>query len=437
MTTTTAPARVLFCPVTPHPDAVAAIARYAPQAEQPDVTGNKYAYWREISARWTGEADLIIIEQDIEIAADTIASLEDCPEPWCVFAYPIFRRKIRLRVGLGCTKISAAAQRQVTARAIAEGFALCRDCKGAGCWWHLDGRVSAMLKHAGYAPHVHGDVIHHHDYHGPADGPAKDWWPVEWYFEEDTSQSPARRVISEPMDFSATPRQAAMAAEDIARMVIAVAADPSLAPPIPDDDPAYPLLFGGETARQVPVALPVQYPEARAFETDKVAQGYLPVYREITDYLGPAARVCEIGVLNGGSLATWKELFPQGTVAGVDIDPGMIWPEGTTRIVAAQNDPDLPDLLSEHEIEWDLIVDDASHDGALTRTAFENLWPLVSPGGFYVIEDWFTGFGDYHGPCKSPEMLVFVQSLLEYLHRDSDVASIGYRYGMAIVRKKA
>jgi predicted O-methyltransferase YrrM len=36
----------------------------------------------------------------------------------------------------------------------------------------------------------------------------------------------------------------------------------------------------------------------------------------------------------------------------------------------------------------DLVIDDASHLLAETRTSFEILFPLVRPGGVYVIEDW-------------------------------------------------
>ena len=172
------------------------------------------------------------------------------------------------------------------------------------------------------------------------------------------------------------------------------------------------------------------------YHTDKVAQGYMPAYLDIAADLGPAARVCELGVFSGGSLAAWQQIFPQGLVAGVDVNPDMGWPPGTIRIVASQDDPALPGLLLEHAGEWDLIVDDASHDGALTAAALEHLWPLVAPGGFYVIEDWFVGFADYAGACKSPAMLNVAQGLLERLRPGTDTEWVSYRYGMAVIRKK-
>lgn len=423
VTVSAAPARVLCCQVSPHPDAMAALERYAPQAELPDVRGDNYAYWREIAARWTGESDLIIIEQDIEIGPDTVRELEECNQDWCCFAYPIFRTRVRLRLGLGCTKVSAAAQRKVTPEAIAEGFKLCAQCKGKGCWWHLDGRIATMLKRAGLFPHVHGDVQHHHDYEtGVPDG--ADGKPIEWMFDEQANYEVAQ-VIDPDLIGLASPVQSPRAAIQAANHMLRVQEQLRVVP-----------------AKQVPLGVMAPFPlgvvpAPKAYDTDKVQQGYMPAYNGIADMIGGAARVCELGVERGGSLATWRDLFQNGLIAGVDISEDALWPAGTVKIVCGQDDPRLPFILKAHAEAWDLIVDDASHDGAKTRAAFENLWPLVSPGGFYVIEDWFVGYPEYQGPCRSPEMLALAESLLGRLRKDSDTESVSYRYGMAIVRKKA
>jgi hypothetical protein len=425
--TAVADAWVLFCPVAPHPAAVTALEKYAPQAEIADVSGDNYAYWREIRERWTGERDLIIVEQDIEVGPDTIASLEGCAQDWCCYAYPIFRTKVRLRVGLGCTKISAAAQRKIPAATVEEGFTSCAACRGKGCWWHLDGRISHLLKRAGYFPHVHGDVTHHHDYEA-AGVEGVDGRPIEWHFEEGGDMAPALVInpdLLPPAIPVTDPRLAAVAANDMLRVAERLAADSSLLTPLRD--------VPGAVMTPYPVG---KTPAPRAYDTDKVDQGYMPSYNHIADQLGTAARVCEIGVLGGGSLVTWQDLFQHGTVAGVDQDPRAHWPPGTIRIVAGQDDPALPSMLRKYADAWDLIVDDASHDGDLTAATFGLLWPLVSPGGFYVIEDWFVGYQDYHGACKSPGMLVLAQSLLERLRQNSDTESVSYRYGMAIIRKK-
>lgn len=192
------------------------------------------------------------------------------------------------------------------------------------------------------------------------------------------------------------------------------------------------------------------------YDTDKELTGYVPVYRAIAARLGPAARVCELGVQAGGSLRMWQDLFPCGLVAGVDVNPGAQWPEGTIRILCDQDSDQLPGILREHAPAWDLIVDDASHAGAKTRRSFDLLWPLISPGGFYVIEDWFIGLPHFRQAQHNanvhvsydPGLLQLVQDLLTrldrpypgseetaHLPRDSDVESVDCRYGLAVVRK--
>jgi len=427
MAVATGTARVLCCTVSPHEQAMAALGDYAPQAEVLDVTGDNYAYWNAIAERWTGERDLIIVEQDIEIGPDTITTMESCKQDWCCYAYPIFRTKVRLRVGLGCVKISAAAQRRIPVKNIAEGFESCAQCRGKGCWWHLDGRVAHMLKRAGYFPHVHGDVTHHHDYETGMTEDAEGGVPVAWHHEEDADMTPALVVnpdIIPPPAVAQSSREAIASANAMLRFQEMIAAKPELLTPL-----------YAPSGSMTPFPLPIWQPP-KAYETDKVDQGYMPVYNAIADQLGGKANVCELGVQRGGSLLTWKDLFPKGIIMGVDQDPRSYWPDGVIRVVLGQDDPDLPGILSQHSSQWDLIVDDASHDGNLTARAFGLLWPLISPGGFYVIEDWFVGYPEYDGPCKSPEMLDLARSLLERLRRDSDTESVSYRYGMAIIRKK-
>lgn len=169
------------------------------------------------------------------------------------------------------------------------------------------------------------------------------------------------------------------------------------------------------------------------FATDKVKHGYLPTYLRIAAELGPSARVCEIGVHQGHGLDMFQALFPDGLIAGVDSNPDCEWPDGPRRIVASQDDPGLFVLLGNYSLAWDLIVDDASHDGGLTVATLRLLWPLLAPGGFYVIEDWMVGL-DWPGYDDS--MLLAVQGLLPLLTRDGDVEDITYRYGLAVLRKR-
>jgi len=171
--------------------------------------------------------------------------------------------------------------------------------------------------------------------------------------------------------------------------------------------------------------------------TDKYMSGYIPVYENIAELLGPGAAVCEVGVFRGGSLILWQQLFPDsGTIVGVDIDPMAVWPDGTVQVVAQQDDPELPGRLSNLSPKgFDLIVDDASHIGPPTYRTFLNLWPMVKPGGFYVIEDWCVGFPTY--PTYDDSMMAMAMGMINLFgDPDGDVHSIGYSYGMIVTRKK-
>lgn len=169
------------------------------------------------------------------------------------------------------------------------------------------------------------------------------------------------------------------------------------------------------------------------FNTDKIYRhGYFPSYVQLAGILGPKARVLEIGVENGESLRMWQSLFPLGEVTGVDINPNAVFPAGTRKIIASQTSPRLAELGP-----FDLIVEDASHDGKLSRDTFDLLFPRVAPGGFYVVEDWFVGVEEYIDGAYDPVMLETVQHFLTLLTKDSDCESVSCRYGMAILQKRS
>lgn len=166
--------------------------------------------------------------------------------------------------------------------------------------------------------------------------------------------------------------------------------------------------------------------------TDKYDLGYVPTYEQIAAELGEKAHILEVGVYHGESLKLWRELFPAGLIVGVDNNPGAIWPEDTVRIVADQSDPSLRIDL-EPLAPFDLVVEDASHDGNLSRATLDIVWPLVRPGGYYVIEDWQVGFPSWAGHDDS--MLRMAEGLLAKLEHPTDL-EITYRHGQIILRHR-
>lgn len=174
-------------------------------------------------------------------------------------------------------------------------------------------------------------------------------------------------------------------------------------------------------------------PEIFDIRTDKIwGHGYYPHYLRIAADLGPAARVLELGVDQGRSLRLWQVLFPMGDVAGVDNYQDAKWPEGTTRIYSRQDAPELAELSGPR----DLIVDDGSHDGPITRNSLNVLWPVLAPGGYYVIEDWWVWRqpGSMLDMARDLPELIFGHHLADHLER-CDVEDITFRWGMIVLRK--
>jgi hypothetical protein len=174
---------------------------------------------------------------------------------------------------------------------------------------------------------------------------------------------------------------------------------------------------------------------APLFSTDKIPRYYASYLRIAAD-LGIFARVCEVGVAYGGSLTMWRALFPCGDITGVDNSAERTWPEGVNRLIMDQNDPGLPRALGG---TFDLIVDDASHEGFKTRRTFDLLWPLVNPGGYYVVEDWMAALEDGEwGPSWGQGLLRTVESFLPLLggKEPGEADAIDYRWGLCIIHRR-
>jgi predicted O-methyltransferase YrrM len=123
---------------------------------------------------------------------------------------------------------------------------------------------------------------------------------------------------------------------------------------------------------------------------------FLQFYRELQQR--QPKNILEVGILEGGSLVLFDKLYKPEKLVGVDIRREPIEPLERYRENRAhvrplydtsQNDQSLPATLSgEFPDGIDLIVDDASHQYELSRATFHLCFPLLKPGGLYVIEDW-------------------------------------------------
>lgn len=121
-------------------------------------------------------------------------------------------------------------------------------------------------------------------------------------------------------------------------------------------------------------------------------------------------KVLELGICRGGGLAIWRELFPDAEVHGVDHDLYQVMPwtvahfREDSRICV--HDMHLPSARVAELGEFDLIVDDGEHGPGAVFPAFQQCWPMLRPGGLYVVEDWRQEF------LKPQELVTYFASRL-------------------------
>lgn len=137
------------------------------------------------------------------------------------------------------------------------------------------------------------------------------------------------------------------------------------------------------------------------YNTDKIQHEYLKTYDPIfSDYVDKEINLLELGILKGGSLLLWRDYFQKGKIFGIDLDaPAQLNNEERISVFSgSQQDVKFLTKVAENVPGgFDIIIDDASHIGKLTKTSFWHLFENhLKHGGLYVIEDWGTGYwGDW------------------------------------------
>lgn len=131
--------------------------------------------------------------------------------------------------------------------------------------------------------------------------------------------------------------------------------------------------------------------------------GYLRLYDQFLSTFRnqPDARLLELGLgvgqNRGASLRMWKDYFNSSVeVFGVDIDPDCecLSDEGFSIKIGNLGNKDFLQTTSSWG-SFDVILDDASHLWEDQVECFEHFFPQLIPGGYYIIEDLHTSFGDW------------------------------------------
>jgi hypothetical protein len=106
-------------------------------------------------------------------------------------------------------------------------------------------------------------------------------------------------------------------------------------------------------------------------------------------------KILEIGVWKGGSLQLWRSYFgEEAIIYGIDIDESA-GNQGVTdaqiRIGSQSDATFLKSVVSEMG-GLDIVIDDGSHLSNDVINTLNVLFPLLSVGGIYIIEDLHTSY---------------------------------------------
>ncbi len=149
---------------------------------------------------------------------------------------------------------------------------------------------------------------------------------------------------------------------------------------------------------------------------------YLPIYdRYLAPWRGRPVRMLEIGVSRGGSLEMWRRyLGPQAILFGIDIDPACAKFDGQAAQVriGSQDDSQFLKTVVAEMGGVDIILDDGSHISRHIRASLDTLYPLLSEGGIYLVEDLHACFWqNYGGGYRRPGSFIeAVKTMIDDMH---------------------
>ena len=102
----------------------------------------------------------------------------------------------------------------------------------------------------------------------------------------------------------------------------------------------------------------------------------------------------EIGIFAGASLRAWHQYFPKGKISGIDLRGNYEYliEEGchATYIMDQSDRQQVVEFNEAHRNEYDIIIDDGSHEAPDQIQTFEVMFEGLKSGGMYIIEDLLT-----------------------------------------------
>ena len=165
----------------------------------------------------------------------------------------------------------------------------------------------------------------------------------------------------------------------------------------------------------------------KKYPTSKNISGFIELYyKYFTPLKDKKINILEIGIENGDSLRLWSDFFTNARICGIDIRPKSFTIKNTEILTGDQSDLTFLKSIIKKYKEFDIIIDDGSHQAKHIISSFKYFFPFLKNDGIYVIEDLQTSYIPRYGGSrfnlnKKNSSMNFVKSLtdsINYEHND-------------------
>ena len=164
----------------------------------------------------------------------------------------------------------------------------------------------------------------------------------------------------------------------------------------------------------------------KKYPSSKNISGFIQLYEKYFSSLkNSKINILEIGVEGGDSLRIWREYFTNANICGIDIDKKDFKIDNTEILQGDQSDKNFLKTLIDKYKNFDIIIDDGSHQAKHIIASFKFLFPHLNNNGIYVIEDLQTSYFPRYGGSrinlnKKKSSMNFIKSLTDTINYEKN-----------------
>ena len=164
----------------------------------------------------------------------------------------------------------------------------------------------------------------------------------------------------------------------------------------------------------------------KKYPSSKNISGFIELYQKyFFGYKDEKINLLEIGVDNGDSLRIWREYFINANICGIDINKKNFTINDTEILIGDQSDYKFLQSIIDKYKNFDIIIDDGSHQSKHIIASFKFLFPYLNNSGIYVIEDLQTSYMPRYGGSrinlnKRNSSMNFVKSLADSINYEKN-----------------